>query len=254
MSPLVICVICLALMFTGTLLGMWLRTCLPQHHLSDESQKAVALGTALIATLTALVLGLLIASAKANYDTLNNDIRLLSAKVMQLDNALADYGPESKEARDFLQKGVVAMIERVWPAKSEAVLIEQAHHPNRAFRMLQNKIIQLSPQNEAQRYLRSRALQMNADIGDTRWLFVEQAGKTSLPMLAPVLIVFWLTFLFLSFGLFSPRNAVVVIVFATCALSAAGSLLLILELDQPYEGLIMISSEPLRQALSSLGQ
>jgi hypothetical protein len=254
MSPLIIASTCLALMFGATLLGMALRTRLPEHHLSDESQKAVALGTALIATLTALVLGLLIASAKANYDTLNNDLKLLSAKVMELDSTLADYGPESKEARDLLRSAITSMIQRIWPEKTDTVAIAEARHPSRALRALQNKIIQLSPQNDAQRYLRTRALQMNADIGDTRWLFVEQAGKTSLPLLAPLLIVFWLTFLFLSFGLFSPRNAVVITVFAICALSAAGSLLLILELDQPYEGIIMISSEPLRQALSYLGQ
>ena len=254
MSPLALSLIAFALMLGGMLLGMVLRTRLPEHHLSDESKDAVKVGTALIATLTALVLGLLIASAKGSYDTLNNELGYISAKIMQLDTVLADYGPEARETRDDLRSGVISAIQRIWPEGTDAVAVAKYRQSSGALRELRNNLLQLSPHNDAQRWLQSRALQVTAEIADTRWLVVQQTGRSSLPNLARSLLTFWLTFLFFSFGLFSPRNAMVITVFVICALSAAGSLLLILELDQPYQGLLKISSEPLREALTHLGQ
>jgi hypothetical protein len=254
MTPLVLSLICFALMLGGTLLGVVLNTRLPQHHLSDESRDAIKVGTALIATLTALVLGLLIASAKGNYDTLNNEVGHISAKIMQLDSVLADYGPEARETRDLLRSGISSAIQLLWPEEGGAIQVAKVRQPSSALRDLRYKLLQLSPRNDAQRWLQSRALQVNAEIADTRWLIVQQAGKSSLPRFAKWLLTFWLTFLFFTFGLFSPRNAMVITVFVICALSAAGSLLLIFELDQPYQGLLKISSEPLRQALTHLGQ
>jgi hypothetical protein len=254
MTSLAFALICFALMLGGTLLGMVLRTRLPKHHLSDESKDAIKVATGLIATLTALVLGLLIASAKANYDTLNSELGLMSAKIMQLDAALADYGPESREARDFLRSSVTSALRRLWPEERGTVEIAVIGEPSRMFRDLRKKLIQLSPGNDEQRSLRSRAMQVSIEIADTRWLLVQHAGKSALPHLASSLLIFWLTFLFFSFGLFAPRNAMVIIVFVICALSATGSLLLIMELDQPYQGLIKLSSQPVREALSHLGQ
>ena len=254
MSPLALSLIAFALMLGGMLLGMVLRTRLPNHHLSDESKDAVKVGTALIATLTALVLGLLIASAKGSYDTLNNELGHMTAKIMQVDSILGDYGPDARETRDHLRGSVISAIQRIWPEESDAIAVAKARQPSGALRDLRNNLLRLSPHNDAQRWLQSRALQVNAEIADTRWLVVQQIGKSSLPNLARLLLTFWLAFLFFSFGLFSPRNAMVITVFVICALSAAGSLLLILELDQPYEGLLKISSQPLREALAHLGQ
>jgi hypothetical protein len=254
MNPLALSLIAFALILGGMLLGMALRTRLPGHHLSDESRDAVRVGTALIATLTALVLGLLIASAKGNYDTLNNELGQISAKIMQLDSALADYGPEARETRDLLRSSVISALQQIWSEETGTLAVARARQPSGALRDLRNKLLQLSPRNDAQRWLQSRALQVNAEIADTRWLFVQQAGKSSLPKFAKWLLAFWLTFLFFSFGLFSPRNTMVITVFVICALSAASSFYLIMELDQPYQGLLKISSEPLREALAHLGR
>jgi hypothetical protein len=253
MRSLVLSLTVFALMFGGTLLGMVLQARLPEHHLSADSQDAVKLGTALIATLTALVLGLLIASAKGNYDTMNNELTHISAKIMQLDSILADYGSETRETRNLLRSSINSAIHRIWPEESDAFVLAKAREPSSALKELQNQLLRLSPRNDAQRWLQSRALQVNAEIWDTRWLLVQQTGKSSLPMLAKVLLAFWLVFLFFSFGLFAPRNAMVTAVFVIRALSAAGALLLIQELDQPYQGLLKISGEPLRDALMRLG-
>jgi len=94
-------------------------------------------------------------------------------------------------------------------------------------------------------------LQISGDIAEARWLIIEQLGQKLLPMPFLVMLVFWLTVIFTSFGLFSPRNATVITFLLVCALSAAGSLFLIMELDTPYEGLIKISSAPHHWALGS---
>lgn len=212
------------------------------------------MGTALIATMTALILGLLIASAKGHYDTMSSELDRVSAKVTQLDGVLAEYGSETREVRDVLRNGIIDALQRGWPEEVKRHELTKTPHPSVSLTALRGKLIHLSPKNEAQRWLKARAAEVTTELADFRWLLVQQSESSSLPMLAHILLVFWLTFLFFSFGLFSPRNATVIVFLVICALSAAGSILLILELDQPMQGLIKLSSEPLRNALASLGQ
>jgi len=94
MSSLAVSLIAFAFIFGGALLGMSLRGAMPPSHLSDDSKDSVRLGMGLVATMCALVLGLLIASAKTYYDTQNAELTEMSAKVVLLDRMLAHYGPE----------------------------------------------------------------------------------------------------------------------------------------------------------------
>lgn len=246
--------IALGCIFGGTVLGMWLRSLLPDHHLSEESKDTVKLGTGMVATMAALVLGLLIASAKGTFDTMTIEMRQVGAKIILLDRVMDQYGPETKEARELLRSNVTVTMQRMWSDEAHAAAQVAAGQPGNEFEKLQEKLRQLSPQNDAQRWLQSRALQVSADIADAKWLLVEQFGAKSLPMPFLVLLVAWLTLIFGSFGLFSPRNGTVIIVLFICALSASASLFLILELDQPYQGFVKISSAPLQKALSYMGR
>ena len=255
MNSLTIALLALFCIFGGALLGMGLRVLLPEHHLSSESTDAVKLGTGMIATLAALVLGLLIASAKGTFDTMTGELRQTGSKIVLLDRAMAQYGPETKQARDFLRSTVVSALQRIWPEETNTVAVATIKQSSGdSVEVLQEKLRQLSPQNDGQRWLQSRALQLSTDIAEARALLVEQVGQTSLPKPFLVILVLWLIIIFASFGMFSTRNATVIIAFFVCALSVAGSLYLILELDQPYQGLIKISSTPLREALAHLGQ
>jgi hypothetical protein len=245
---------CLCLYFGGTLLGMLLRTILPGHHVSDESKDAVKLGIGLIATMAALVLALLIASAKGNFDTMSSGLRQTSSRVILLDRVMAQYGPETKEARELLRRTIASTIRRVWPEDYIGQAIAEPPGGRVPIEVIQDQLRQLAPRNNAQRWLQSRALQISGDIAEGRWLLVEQLGQSSVPMPFLVMLVFWLTVIFAGFGLFSPRNATVIAVLLICALSAAGALFLIMELDTPYEGLIKVSSAPLSNALVHLGQ
>src|SRR5271169_1112951 len=154
-----------ALVFGSALLAMVVHRVLPEEHLSSDSKDVVKLGIALIATMSALVLSLLVASAKSAFDTRSNQLVQVSADMIMLDRALARYGPETKEARSLLQRSVAATIERFWPAEGvKPIAIDPKASPVEA---LYDKIEELSPQNDAQRALRSQAETTALDMGRT---------------------------------------------------------------------------------------
>jgi Protein of unknown function (DUF4239) len=250
-SSIAIGCIVFACVFGGALLGMFARHVVPAHHLSADSKDVVKLGIALIATMAALVLSLLIASAKSTYDTRSNQLLQISADIILLDRVLARYGPETKDARTLLKQSMAAAIERFWPADPgrRATIGSGTSSVEALFDKLQD----LSPQNETQRALLSQALTMALDLARTRVLLFEQL-RSSIPLPFLVVLVFWLAIIFASFGLFAPTNATVIATFFVCALSVSGAVFLILELDRSFEGFVQVSSAPLRAALSQLGQ
>jgi hypothetical protein len=239
--------------FGGALLGMVLRGLIPEHHLSEDTKDVIKLGMGLIATMTALVLGLMIASAKSSYDTQDEAVKHTAAKVLLLDRMLSNYGPETTEARELLRRTVASRLEAIWPEDRSQRARLDAPEAALTHRGIEARILQLSPQSDAQRWLQTQALRVSRDIMETRWLVLGSLGS-SIPVQFLVVVVFWLMIIFGSFGLFAPRNATVVAVLFLCALSVAGSIFLILEMDQPFEGLMKISSAPLRYTLSHLGQ
>jgi hypothetical protein len=251
LSAIAIGCIVFALVFGSALLAMFVRSALPEHHLSADSKDVVKLGIALIATMSALVLSLLIASAKSAYDTRSNQLVQVSADIIELDRALARYGPETKEARSLLERSVAATLERFWPAEgARPIAIDPKASPVEA---LYDKIEELSPQSDAQRALRSQAETTALDMGRTRLLLFEHLDR-SIPVPFLVVLVFWLCIIFASFGLFAPRNATVIAVLCVCALSVSGAIFLIIELDRSFEGLLKVSGAPLRAALAQLGR
>ena len=219
--------------------------------MSSDTKDVVKLAIALIATMTALVVSLLISSAKTAYDTRSNELLQTSVDIVAMDRLLAHFGPEAKESRVLLHSLVEAAIERVWPTDGvRPAEIDPRESPAEA---LYDKIAELVPQTDAQRALKAQALNMAMDLGRLRMLLLVQE-HSSIPTVFLVVLVFWLTMIFGSFGLFAPANATVATVFLICSLSISGAIFLILELDRSFEGMIQISSTPLRQALAHLGQ
>src|SRR5271166_3999820 len=209
-----------ALVFGSALLAMFVRSALPEEHLSTDSKDVVKLGMALIATMSALVLGLLVASAKSAFDTRSNQLVQASADVILLDRVLARYGPETKEARTVLQRWVATTVDRFWPAGgARPIAVGSGASP---VEILYDNIEGLSTQSEAQRSLQSRALSTALDLGRLRLLLFEGLGS-SIPVPFLVVLVFWLCIIFASFGLFAPRNATVITVLCVCALSVSGA-------------------------------
>ena len=253
MSSIAVALASAGCIFAGALLGLGVRRLLPGHHLSSALQEVVKLSAGMIATLTALVLGLLVSSAKSSFDTMSNGIVQSSAKVIVLDRALARYGPESKGAREQLKRSVAVTIEGAWPTQKAGVpaltALERAH----GVEIVQDRLSELAPQNDAQRQTLARAQQIVADLSETRWLLIEQE-QSPLPLPLLLILVFWLGLLFVSFGMFAPANvtALTVLFLGACAVSAA--IFLVLELNRPLEGFIRVSNAPLRNALQHLGE
>lgn len=240
-----------AFAFGGAMLGMALRTVMPEHHRNSDSKDAVKVTMALVSTMSALALGSLIASAKGSYDTQKNELTDMSSRVILLDRVLAHYGPEAKEARDEVRKSVVTAIEQMW--SNDGTGLSQSEPAAATSEALYDKVQTLAPKNDSQHSTQSQALGLVIGLGQTRWLMYEQrASSGSVPML--MVLIFWLTALFISFGLFAPRNATVYITLLVSAMSVSFAIFLILELNNPYVGVIRISDAPLRSALAHLGQ
>ena len=235
------------------MLGLLLSRLLPEGHLRDNSRDTVKVVTGLIATLAALVLGLLISSAKSTFDAVDTAITQSGAKVILLDRALANYGPETKDIREHLRSTVIAGIEMFWPGeKAEGAGLAGFERAN-AMEVLQAKIRELTPATDLQRQLLSQAEKLSGEMLESRWLLIAQAQR-SLPMTFVVVLLFWLTMLHISFGLLAPRNATVITMLLISALSVSGAMFIILEMDHPLHGMIKVSSAPLRKALEHLGQ
>ena len=241
--------------FGAALLGIFIRTALPPAHVSKESQDVIRLGMGLVATMTALLLGLVTAAAKGSFDSQDLAIKNSAAGILALDRLLARYGPETQQTRDLLRRALAARIETMWPSHATRSFLEDSvsvTKTGQAAEEIENEVLQLSPQTESQRWFRSEALKLTSEVLRTRWRLLSAGG--AVPKQFLIVVIFWLSMTFASFGLAAPKNATVVTVFAISTLSVAAAVFLIFELDGPFEGIIRISSGPMRFALAHLGQ
>jgi hypothetical protein len=252
MSDLTISMIALGCLLGGMLLGMWFQYLLPNHHLSKESQDTVKLGAGLVATMSALVLGLLVSSAKSSFDAVNVSIAQNGARFIQLDQLLADYGPETGELRGLLKASLAERIEKIWSTGKNAPAGIGAIEKSTVARDFQTKLGDLTPKSDRQRLLLAQAQQISTDVAQNRLLLIEQQ-QAALPAVFLALLIFWLSLLFISFGLFAPRNHTVLTVLFVCAVSVASAIFLILEMSHPLEGIIRVSRAPLLKALELIG-
>jgi hypothetical protein len=239
------------ILFGGALLGVFLRPLLSEHHLNPDSRDVVKMATGLIGTLAALVLGLLIASAKNSFDLKTNQVRQLTATIILLDDLLAQYGPEATHLRALLREGIPPLAKNIWreqgsPADKPAHLVSSAQ--SLAF---ERELEHLVPADDTQRSLQSRAVAAFTEGAQTRLLLFAQAGG-SIPTPFLIILVFWLSAIFFSFTLFAQTNLVVMTALLVGALSFACAMFLVLELANPFAGLMGISSSTLQSALSPL--
>lgn len=248
-----IALVVFVVVFGGACLGMYLRTVLPDEHLGPEARDAIKIAMAMIATLSALVLGLLTAAANSSLAQKQNDLRTSASQVVLLDRTLAEYGPETAEIRTLLKSVLEGRLRSIWPEEHPNTVAIGAIDGGTGIEAVQRQLLTLTPQTSAQHWLQSTALELTHSIAGARWSVVEEIGSgIQWPLLA--IVVFWLAIIFVSFGLFAPHNASVTAAFLLAALSVAGSVFLILEMDQPYSGLIKIPSTALQTALGQLGK
>jgi len=252
-SSLEITAIVFVCVFGGVLIGVGIRRILPEHHLSSDSRDVVKLGMGFIATLTAMVLGLLIATAKSTYDTQNATVKELSTRVILLDRTLAIYGPETKEARGLLHISTESTLHHLWPDDKKQHADLTPGESRGALETMYEKISALTPQTDTQKVAKARAMDLTVELAQTRLrLFAQQ--ETSLPAPFFIVLVFWLIVLFAGYGTLTPTNATVLVVLTICSLSVSAAVFLMLELTTPFTGTIRIPSVPLSHAFTLLGQ
>ena len=239
--------------FLGALAGLFLHARLPDSHLDADSKDVIKLVMGLIATVSALVLGLLISSAHRSYDAQEAEVQQLGVNLFQLDRTLERFGEEASEARKLLHRIVAAEIEYASTGDGAGLATDKPLQAQKEAAELFDRIANLSPKTDAQRFMQSQALRLLAGLGDTRLLLNEQArGSISWPFL--VVLVFWLTVLFVGFGLFARFNATLVAALFLGAVSVAGAIFLILEMNRPYTGVMQISIVPIRNALNQMNR
>jgi hypothetical protein len=238
--------------FGASLLAILFHMRLPAAHLESDSKDAVKLVMGLIATLTALVLGLLISSAHSAYDAQEAELQQLGVHVYQVDRILAHFGADATPQREQLRRVLAADIARIWPTGGAARAVYAPWPVQQEAEAMFESIAGLTPKTDLQRLGQSRALQLLGSIGETRRLLAEQSqGELSWPFL--VVLISWLTILFFGFGLFARFNATVIGAFFVGSLSVAAAISLILQMNQPYTGWLQVSSAALRGALSQMG-
>ena len=249
MSPTLTAAVISACLLGAVFLGVSLRRLLPDHHLSADTRDTVKLAMGLVATMSALLLGLLVSSAKGAYDNTRGQVIQMAAKVAFLDRILTVYGPDAAGARSQFHAAVEKVIGSMWPRTGAPPAAPRADTQmgDVAFAAIQN----LLPQDDTQRDLKVRAVNAAVELGQLRALLLAQSVPSiSRPLL--VMVVAWLLVIFFSFSLLAPANATAKLALMVSALSVAGAMFLILELDHPFGGLIQIPSEPMENALSLL--
>ncbi|MGR9395092.1 bestrophin-like domain [Rhizobium leguminosarum] len=237
----------------ATSIGLIVRARLPNHHLNAESKDVIRLATAVVGTLSALALGLLIASAKSTYDNAEVEMRTAAARVLLLDRVMAQYGPETDKARQLLRELIEKRLSRGWTAETTDEPSAKALGEYQDIESVQADLRSLAPKDAAQRSLQARALEVSGMVAETHWLLVE-SGKEGLPWAFLTVLVCWLALLFATFGLQAPVNPTVLSILLVCALSVAGAIFLISDMANPYVGLVHVSDAPLQSAIERLGK
>jgi hypothetical protein len=253
MDPLAIGILMFGCCAGGTVLGMAIAVALPKHHLNEEAKDAVTVATTVVATLAALVIGLLVSSAKTSFDAKDAEIKLVAVRIISLDRAMSDYGAETRQARDALRAILSRSIAAIWKEGSPQAVDPSAILKGDGMAGVRRPLLALHPADDDRRALRTSALSLTDQIEDARWdALLQKGGSIRWPV--AVLLSFWFVVIFGSIGLFAPVNVVVVAVLLICSLSVSAAIYMLVQMDRPFSGFIQISNEPLKVALGQIGK
>ena len=250
MNSIDISLVVLTIVFGGAMLGMALSRRLPDRYLTPDSVAHVKVGASLLTSMFALLLGLQLSSGKSAFDQQEREVSVMASKLALLDRTLARYGPAATDARAVLRSSIVNMLNQGWPQER---LQAPDFKPATGGEIMFDKIQELTPENDAQRAAKAQALSIVINLGELRWLTASTIrSSTSIPLM--IVEIAWATIVFASFGIFAPRNLMVVASLFIYACAVAAGFFLIVEMTTPFGGLIRASSGPLREAVARLGQ
>ncbi len=242
--------------------GLATQRRLHERHISTQTFDSVRVLMAMLVTFTALVLGLLVTSAKSRFDSYSKDLSAYSADLIELDHRLRVYGPEVEEIRKMLRAYTAAAIADTWPDEplpsgTYPRFSGSTAHGIEAIGLgdiisdIDVRIQKLAPTGQFQQQIAERLRNRVADTIQRRWVLILSAGSTiSWPFL--VILTAWLAITFGIYALTAPRDSLVFVVIVFSALAIASPLLLILEYSGPQSGLLRLSSDPMRTALQHM--
>ena len=249
---MIISLIVFACVFCGTFVGTFVGLKLPGRYLDEDAKDAIKLALGVMVMMSALVLSLLVSSAKSSYDLKRTQLTQIAADVIQIDRFLALYGSEANNARNALRDWVTNLADQIQRSGGDQSKRE-SHNVRSGAKDLYQTLEALSPRDEEQKSLKAQALGASFEVAKIRALALAQQS-TSIPLAFLVILVFWLVVLFAGFGLFAPLNLATVTALAICNFSVSAAIFLILQMDRPFVGVMRISVEPLRNALEAIGR
>lgn len=248
-SPLIIGAVAFAVILGGAFAGWKLRDYLPPHHLTDETKSFVSLSMTVVATISALVLGLLISNANTSFNQLAGEVTTLSAEILRLDQLLRRYGSDTASARKTLREFGEHTAADLFPEDGNVHLGDPTTYE--LLQRVEEMQLALKPANAPDRWWLDQAMVLAGKIGDMHWLLAQQSGEGT-PKAFVALLIFWLTLLFASLGLLAPHNATCAVILMLAALAVAGAIAMFLELEQGLGSFVQISPEPMREAVKIL--
>jgi hypothetical protein len=241
--------------FAGGAIGLILQRVLPETFTTGGPRDMIGAVVGLLTLLSALVMGLLIWTAYGVYAGQNLAIQTLAAKVLQLDLALADYGPDADPQRARLRTTVGRAIDEVWGAREsdKNFIAENFAAAVRGLRREEGELASLHPSTDAQRQTLAIANSIVESIGQSRLqMSFALTSAVSYPLI--MIVVGWATILFCGFGLMSKGHRMSLFCVVVGAIAVASAVYLILDLSSPYAGLFRASPEPLEQVLAVMGK
>ena len=238
-----------AAIFGGAVIGLFVRQRLPGHHLNSETQSLITVSVAVIGTLSALVLGLMISAANSSFSKRSDEVRSLSLQVIRIERNLRRYGPDADDARAKLHAWANIKLEQLTPKKGQTPPSPQ--QGIETLESVQDALLVLKPSDERQKYLHTLCLTLSSNLIYERWA-LEQHASHSVPLPFLVLLIFWLAIVFASFGLFAPANPTAIVSLFLCSVAVCGGIYLIEELDNPLSGLIHVPLDSMQKALFEL--
>ena len=253
MYPITTTVLVVMFTFGGALLGLWLRRVLPVYHLNDESRDVVRTSIGLVVIMTGLILGLVVSSAKSTFDTADDSVQQSAADMLALDRALRFYGGETLEIRRSIRDTLKERLVAIWPEVNPAASPANNVRVEVALETVMTQILALRPTTDSQRWLQAEALDLITNQEKKLWLRMERQDSTAGRPFG-VVVTAWLVVIFISFGLFAPRHATGIGTLLVCSASVAAAMFLIVELENPLQGMIKVSPVPLQFVLSELGR
>src|SRR5437764_3778087 len=246
MAHLTIGLISFAAIFGGALIGLFVRSRLPGHHLSSETQSVVTVSVAVIGTLAALVLGLMISAANSSFSKRSDEVRELSLQVIRVERNLRRYGPEADDARMKLRAWASIKLEQLSPVKGQA-----PPSPQKGIETLesvQDTLLAMTPSDERQKYLHTLCLTLSSNLIYERWSLEQHAGH-SIPAPFLILLIFWLAIVFASFGLFAPANATTIVALLLCSVAGRGDICTTDALDNRNSCLVEITIDSMQKTV-----